>query len=198
MFLDIPTGDFAGYLFDLDGTLIDSMPVHLSAWDTALQRVGLQVPFDEDYFYSLGGVPTLESAVIFRQHYGLSFDEHLLVDDKERLYLELLHQVRLIEPVVEFAQRVAQTHPVAIVTGGGPEIAHPALDATGLRPLFPVVITPEDVAPGRGKPAPDMFLLAAERLGVPPDRCLVFEDAMPGVAAAKAAGMQVVMVPRVR
>jgi HAD superfamily hydrolase (TIGR01509 family) len=196
MDLDIPSGDFAAYLFDLDGTLIDSMPVHLQAWEMALQRVGLEVPFDEAYFYSLGGVPTLESAVIYGAHYGLTFDAHELVEDKERRYLELLHNVRLIEPVAAFARRVALTHPVAIVTGGGPEIALPALDATGLSALFPVVITPYDVPPGRGKPAPDMFLLAAARLGVNPPDCLVFEDAVPGVEAAHAAGMHVVVVPR--
>ena len=196
MLLDIPDGDFAAYLFDLDGTLVDSMPVHLRAWEIALRRVGLMVPFDEAYFYSLGGVPTLESAVIFAQHYGLTFDAHVLVEQKEHLYLEMLSEVRVIEPVAEFARRVALSRPVAIVTGGGPEIALPALDATGLRWLFPVVITPQDVAPGRGKPSPDMFLLAAERLGVHASQCLVFEDALPGVAAARAAGMQVVIVPR--
>ena len=198
MVLDIPTGDFAAYLFDLDGTLIDSMPVHQRAWEVALQAVGLTVPFDEEFFYSLGGVPTLESARIFRDHYGLSFDAHQLVEDKELRYLDFMPEVRLIEPVVEFARRVARTHPVAIVTGGGPEIAYPALDATGLRSLFPVVVTPQDVAPGRGKPSPDMFLLAAERLNMPATGCLVFEDAMPGVEAARAAAMQVVIVPRTR
>jgi len=196
MLLDIPDGDFAAYLFDLDGTLVDSMPLHLRAWEVALHRVGLSVPFDETYFYSLGGVPTLESAVIFAQHYGLTFDPHALVEEKELLYLAMLPEVRVIEPVADFARRVARTHPVAIVTGGGPEIALPALDATGLRSLFPVVITPQDVAPGRGKPSPDMFLLAAERLGAAASQCLVFEDALPGVDAARAAGMQVVMVPR--
>jgi len=196
MLLDIPAGDFAAYLFDLDGTLVDSMPAHLRAWERALQRVGLTVPFDAEYFYALGGTSTLESAVIFRERYGLSFDAPQLVIEKEHRYLELLHEVTVIEPVAEIARRVALTHPVAIVTGGGPEIAYPALDATGLRSLFPVVVTPEDVAPGRGKPHPDMFLLAAEKLGVAAGACLVFEDALPGVAAAKAAGMQVVLVPR--
>jgi HAD superfamily hydrolase (TIGR01509 family) len=196
MLLDIPAGDFAAYLFDLDGTLIDSMPVHLRAWALALERAGLRVPFDADYFYSLGGVPTFESAVIYGEHYGLTLDPHRVVEEKEQLYLDLLHEVRLIEPVATFARHIASTHPVAIVTGGGPEIAYPALDASGLRALFPVVITPADVPLGRGKPAPDMFLLAADRLGVRADQCLVFEDAQPGVAAAKAAGMQVVLVPR--
>ncbi len=196
MVLDIPHGDFAAYLFDLDGTLIDSMPVHLKAWAIAMEHAGLRVPFDADYFYSLGGVPTFDSAVIYGEHYGLTIDPHAVVNEKEHLYLTLLDEVTLIEPVEAFARTVAATHPVAIVTGGGPEIAYPALDAAGLRSIFPVVVTPEDVAPGRGKPSPDMFLLAAKKLGVSPDRCLVFEDAVPGVEAAKAAGMQVVVVPR--
>jgi HAD superfamily hydrolase (TIGR01509 family) len=196
MTLDIPAGDFAGYLFDLDGTLIDSMPVHLRAWELALQRAGLRVPFDPEYFYSLGGVPTLESAALYGAHYGLTLDPQQVMDEKEQFYLELLNEVTVIAPVADFATRMAVTHPVAVVTGGGPEIAYPALDATGLRALFPVVITPHDVAPGRGKPAPDMFLLAAERIGVPPAACLVFEDAEPGIVAARAAGMQVVRVPR--
>lgn len=196
MVLDIPSDVFAAYLFDLDGTLIDSMTVHLRAWSIAMERAGLRVPFDADYFYSLGGVPTFDSAVLYGNHYGLTLDPRRVVEEKEQLYLELLHEVRLIEPVVRFARHIAETRPVAVVTGGGPEIAYPALDATGLRDLFPVVVTPEDVPPGRGKPAPDMFLLAAARLGVAADRCLVFEDAVPGVEAATAAGMQVVLVPR--
>ena len=197
MVLDIPSGEFAAYLFDLDGTLIDSMPVHLKAWAIAMEHAGLRVPFDADYFYSLGGVPTLDSAVIYGEHYGLAIDPHAVVDEKEQLYLTLLNEVTLIEPVAAFARMVAATHPVAIVTGGGSEIAYPALEAAGLRSIFPVVVTPEDVAPGRGKPSPDMFLLAAKKLGVAPGRCLVFEDAVPGVEAAKAAGMQVVVVPRI-
>ena len=197
MVLDIPCGEFAAYLFDLDGTLIDSMPVHLKAWAIAMDHAGLRVPFDADYFYALGGVPTFDSAVIYGEHYGLTLDAHAVVVEKEQLYLTLLNEVTVIEPVAAFAREVAATHPVAIVTGGGTEIAYPALDAAGLRSIFPVVVTPADVAPGRGKPSPDMFLLAAKKLGVAPERCLVFEDAVPGVKAARAAGMQVVVVPRI-
>ena len=196
MVLDIPAGDFAAYLFDLDGTLIDSMPVHLRAWSIALQHAGLRQTFDADYFYALGGVPTFESAELYGKRYGLTIDPHRVVEEKEQLYLTLLDEVRLIEPVATFARQVAATHPVAVVTGGGPKIAYPALDATGLRDIFPVVVTPADVPYGRGKPAPDMFLLAASRLGVLAEQCLVFEDAGPGIEAAIAAGMQVVRVPR--
>ncbi len=196
MQLDLPPGDFAGYLFDLDGTLIDTMPVHFIAWQAALQDAGLRGPLDEDYFYSLGGMPTPKVAELMGRRYGLTLDPHHVSHAKERRYLEVLKAgVPLIAPVVEFARRIAATHPRAIVTGGTPDVAHPSLAVSGLAALFEIVITPHDVPVGRGKPAPDMFLLAAERMGVPPGRCLVFEDAEPGLAGARAAGMQVVHVP---
>ncbi len=196
MQLDLPPGDFAGYLFDLDGTLIDTMPVHFIAWQAALQDAGLRGPLDEDYFYSLGGMPTPRVAELMGQRYGLTLDPLRVSHEKELRYLEVLKAgVPLITPVVEFARRIALTHPRAIVTGGAPDVAYPSLAVSGLAVLFDLVVTPHDVPPGRGKPAPDMFLLAAERMGVPPDKCLVFEDAEPGLAGARAAGMQVVHVP---
>jgi HAD superfamily hydrolase (TIGR01509 family) len=195
MQLHIPPGDFAGYLFDLDGTLIDSMPAHFRAWEEALRRAGLREPLDEEMFYRLGGVPTRRVAEIFGEHYGLALDPDEVMAAKEKLYVRRLPEAKPIEPVAAFARRVAAAHPVAIVTGGTPDIALPALAAAKLDGLFRLVITPLDVPPGRGKPAPDMFLLAAEKMGVPPERCLVFEDAEPGIAGALAAGMRVVRVP---
>lgn len=90
-------------------------------------------------------------AEIFSKHYGLSIDPHSVAKQKEKLYLDKLDALEHIAPVVEFARKVAKTHPVAIATGGGPEIAYPALDAAGLRDLFSIVVTPLDVPPGRGK-----------------------------------------------
>ena len=92
------------------------------------------------------------------------------------------------------ARRVAALHPVAIVTGGTPEVVGPALAAAKLDHLFSIIVTPHDVPAGRGKPEPDMYLLAARRMGVAPADCLVFEDAEPGLVGARAAGMQVVHV----
>ena len=195
MQLDIPAGDFAGYIFDLDGTLIDTMPLHYKAWDAAMTRHGLTETLDVDLFYSLGGVPTVRVAEVIGAHYGLRIDPLAVEHTKEALFLTMLEAVAHIAPVVAFARQMAATHPVAIATGGMPQIAVPALKATGLDGLFKIVVTPQDVAPGRGKPAPDMFLLAAEKMGVPPAQCLVFEDAEPGIQAALAAGMQVVRVP---
>ena len=193
MKLEIPDGDFAGYIFDLDGTLVDTMPLHYRAWDTAMRRAGLTAPLDEELFYSLGGVPTRRVAELIAAHYGLTIDPHAVFHHKESLFREVQQDAKLIEPVVEIARRMALTHPVAIASGGPREIVHRSLELAGLWSLFKVIITPEDVA--HGKPAPDMFLLAAQRMGVPPAQCLVFEDAEPGMQAAEAAGMKWVRVP---
>ena len=194
MQLDIPPGDFDGYVFDLDGTLIDTMPLHFLAWSEAMKRAGLPVPLSEDLFYSLGGVPTRRVAELFGEHYRHPIDADAVSHVKELLYLERIAQVERIEAVVAFAREVAKTKPVAIATGGQPEIAIPAIKAAGLDDIFKVVITPNDVPPGRGKPEPDMFVLAAQRIGVDPKKCLAFEDAEPGIQAATAAGMKVVRV----
>jgi HAD superfamily hydrolase (TIGR01509 family) len=193
MQLQLPTGDFAGYIFDLDGTLIDSMPVHYRAWDAAMRRVGLQEPLNEDFFYSMGGVPTRRVAELIGAHYGLKIDADQVFHLKEAIFTEMLPEVALIEPVVAFARRVARTHPVSVASGGPRPVVERSLELAGLKKLFPIVVTADDVV--HGKPAPDMFLLAAKSMGVPPARCLVFEDAEPGVQGALAAGMQVVRVP---
>jgi HAD superfamily hydrolase (TIGR01509 family) len=196
MRLDLPNRDFAGYIFDLDGTLIDSMPLHYRAWDAAMREAGLVGALSEDLFYSLGGVPTREVAEQIAAHYGLAIDPDAVMHRKESFYLGSIVEITVIEPVAAIAREAnARGRPLAIATGGTPDIALPALDASGLRSLFPVIVTPLDVPPGRGKPAPDMFLLAAQRLGIPPAECVVFEDADPGIAAARAAGMTVVRVP---
>ncbi len=198
MQLDIPAGDFDGYIFDLDGTLVDTMPVHYRSWETALRHEGLAGNLDEDYFYALGGVPSIQVAELMAAKHGLKIACSAgVAERKEDIYREQLAEAMVspIDPVVSFARRVALTHPVAIATGGTPDVAFPSLKAVGLDDLFKVVVTPLDVAPGRGKPHPDMFLEAARRIGVKPEKCLVFEDAEPGVRAARAAGMQVVRVP---
>lgn len=192
MTLDIPAGEFAGYIFDLDGTLVDTMPLHYRAWDAAMRHAGMKGTLSEDLFYSLGGVPTRRVAELLGQHYGLSLDPEKVFHDKEARFLALQAEMTLIEPVVAFAREAAKRFPVSVASGGPRDIVRATLVTMKLADLFPVVITPEDVV--HGKPAPDMFLLAAARMGVPAAKCLVFEDAEPGIAAAKAAGMAWVRV----
>jgi beta-phosphoglucomutase family hydrolase len=193
MQLDIPAGDFSGYIFDLDGTLIDTMPLHYRAWDKAMRAAGLPHKLDEDFFYKLGGVPTRRVAELFGEHYGLKLDPDLVFHAKEALFAELQADAKLIEPVVAFARRMHATHPLAIASGGPRMIVERSLEITGLEHLFRAVVTADDVK--HGKPSPDMFLLAAKLLGVPAQDCLVFEDAEPGIKGALAAGMKVVRVP---
>ncbi len=186
----LPPGDFDAFIFDCDGTLADSMPVHFLAWSAAFHEAHPAIDFPEDFFYSLGGTPTVEVARINLNRFpGLaSISPAELAHRKENLYLEKLSAVQPITPVTDFARQAkAQGSPVAVASGGDLPVVEATLNYIGLGDFFPVIVTPKDVA--RGKPAPDMFLLAAEKLGVTPDRCLVFEDAPPGIEAARAAGM---------
>jgi beta-phosphoglucomutase family hydrolase len=192
MRLDIPEGDFSGYIFDLDGTLVDTMPLHYAAWEAALRKAGLQGRLDENYFYDLGGMPTRKVAILLGRHHGLEVDPEKVYHEKEAIFMGSLDKLALIEPVVEFARRVAKTHPVAIASGGTRDVVANTLRVTGLAALFPVIVSTDEVE--HGKPAPDMFLLAAKRMGVEPARCLVFEDGKPGIQAAEAAGMRWVLV----
>ncbi|KAB2649274.1 MAG: HAD family phosphatase [Verrucomicrobiota bacterium] len=190
--LDIPAGNFAAYIFDLDGTLIDTMPLHYRAWDKAMRQVGLKTQLDEDLFYSLGGVPTLKVAEIIGAHYGLNIDPVKVFHEKERFFLEEHTEAQPIQVTVDFAKSVYPTHPLAIASGGTRDVVLNSLKTAGLTSLFKAIVCADDVT--HGKPAPDMFLLAAKLLMVEPTQCLVFEDAEPGIKAAIAAGMRVVRV----
>ena len=193
MKLDIPPGDFAGYIFDCDGTLVDTMPLHYRAWDRAMQQAGMKGTLSEELFYSLGGMPTRKVATVFAKHYGLTIDADYVFHHKEELFLEMQGEMKVIKPVVDFARKLQGRAPMSVASGGPRPVVRKTLELMKIADLFPVVVTPEDVA--HGKPSPDMFLLAAKKMGVPPERCLVFEDAGPGFEAAVAAGMQYVKVP---
>ena len=194
MDIAFPSKDYAGYIFDLDGTLIDSMPAHFRAWTAGLRGAGFTEDFTEDLFYSLGGVPTAKIVEMLNKRHGTTMDPLAVAHAKEEIYFTMLAEIRLIEPVVAFArEKHAKGFPVSIASGGMRHVVRKMLEVTGLSGMFPIVATPEDVA--HGKPSPDLFLFAAARMGVPARECLVFEDAEPGRQAAIAAGMDYVMVP---
>jgi len=139
MQLDIPEGDFAGYLFDLDGTLVDTMPLHFVAWRQALWQCGLERDLDEDFFYSLGGVPTLLVAQRIGEHYGVQ-TRCRTGGARERGILSRASAGRETDPARGgIRRRVAKAHPLAIVTGGMPEVAQATLESAGLSALFPIV-----------------------------------------------------------
>jgi HAD superfamily hydrolase (TIGR01509 family) len=193
MKLEIPDRQFAGYIFDCDGTLADTMPLHYRAWKRLVEEHGSFM--SEKLFYELGGKPTAQILELLREEHGLNVsDVPAAAEQKEEYFLELIHEVKPIEPVLQIAKRLHTTVPLAVASGGFRRYVELTLDAIGIRQLFSVVVCAEDCA--RGKPFPDPFLEAARRLKVPPEDCLVFEDSRFGVQAAEAAGMQWVFVPR--
>ncbi|MEQ1861269.1 MAG: HAD family phosphatase [Chthoniobacteraceae bacterium] len=189
--LMIPEGDFAAYIFDCDGTLADTMPTHYKAWLSALGEHAEIFP--EAMFYELGGTPTARIVELLNERHSLSLPIDEIVAHKEHLFLEMSHGIAAIEPVVTIARSFAGVKPMAVASGGHRRIVMSTLRALGIADLFQAIVTAEDYR--RGKPAPDPFLEAALRLGVSPERCLVFEDTSTGIAAADAAGMKSVLVP---
>jgi beta-phosphoglucomutase family hydrolase len=192
----VPPGDFDGYIFDCDGTLVDTMPAHFQAWTQALAEFGQPDIFPERNFYSMGGVPTLDIVRELNLVHGINLDPIAVTTRKEVLFDELLTTVQPIEEVVSFARAAASRKPVSVASGGHRDVVRRTLILAGIDSLFPVVVAAEDVK--RGKPAPDCFLLAAERMGVQPGNCPVFEDGIKGIEAAHTAGMQTVLVQRRR
>jgi HAD superfamily hydrolase (TIGR01509 family) len=191
MKLKLPTGEFKAYLFDCDGTVVDSMPLHYVAWKKALAEWGC--PFDEELFYSWGGKPPVEIVATLNQMYGLKMPVEAVAEHKENFYYEQLPHLQPVAEVVEHIEAQYGKIPFAVVSGSSCESVIKSLTTIGLLGRFQVLVGSDDYE--NSKPAPDAFLLAAERLGMPPQDCLVFEDTALGIQAATAAGMASVRVP---
>ena len=191
MKLPIPAGAFAAYLFDCDGTIVDSMPLHYIAWKTTLAEYGC--PFPEELFYAWGGKPVDEIISTLNAMHGLAMPVEEVGTRKENLYFSLLPQLKAIPEVVEHIDAQYGRIPFAVVSGGRRESVIRSLTTVNLLEKFETIVGAEDYI--HSKPAPDAFLLAAERLGVPSADCLVFEDTQLGIQAAAAAGMASVLVP---
>jgi beta-phosphoglucomutase family hydrolase len=191
MKLKLPVGNFRAYLFDCDGTIVDSMPLHYIAWKAALGEWGCE--FDEELFYAWGGKPTDVIISTLNEMNGLKMPVEALAQYKEELYFDLLPRLKAIPEVVEHIEARHGQLPFAVVSGGRRSSVVRSLTALGLLEKFETIVGADDYT--RGKPAPDAFLLAAERLGVAPADCLVFEDTEIGIQAATAAGMASVKVP---
>jgi beta-phosphoglucomutase family hydrolase len=182
-------GNSEAFIFDLDGTLADTMPAHYGVWKIFARRYGLHFP--EERFYSLGGVPTPKIAALLIAEAQLALDPVALAAEKEQHYVEALARgelsVRAIEPVVEIARSRRAHAPMAVASGSTRRLVTLTLAALGITEWFGAVVAAEDTA--RHKPEPDVFLEAARRLGVVPARCTVYEDTDLGLEAARRAGM---------
>lgn len=193
--LQIPDHSFRALIFDCDGTLVDSMPLHYQAWVASLNHHAAPFDFTEDFFYSKAGVREQDVVKLLNDEYGTQIDPDSVANHKAQLFAQMIPMVQEVRPVAEFARSMYRKLPMAVASGSEEHIVRGCLTANGLLHLFDdIIITPRLVK--HGKPAPDMFLLAAERMNIDPQDCLVIEDGQSGIDAAEAAGMKWAFVPR--
>ena len=191
MRLKLPGVSFKAYLFDCDGTIADSMPLHYRAWKQALGEWNCD--FDEKRFYEWGGMPIAEIIATLNRKHGLQMPVSQVAERKENLYYELLHELKAVPEVLEHIEDGYGRIPFAVVSGSTRDSVVASLTALKLLDRFDTLVCAGDYK--KSKPDPEPFLCAAKRLDVVPEECLVFEDTDMGVQAAQAAGMAWVKVP---
>ena len=182
--------DVLALIFDCDGTLADTMPAHYVAWTRTLNRYGIDFP--EDRFYAMGGLPTAQVVQILADEAGINVDAAAVGHEKEETFHETIAEVGLIEPVTAVARQHRGKLPMAVATGSERWSAERILSHLDLLDWFDALVPSEEVP--NPKPAPDVYLEAARRIGIPPERCRAYEDTDPGIESARAAGMSVIDV----
>jgi beta-phosphoglucomutase-like phosphatase (HAD superfamily) len=189
-----PAKSYSGYIFDCDGTLADTMPIHLESWQLALQAAGAPFLLDGKRLMSVAGMSILETIDHWNETHRTKIDVATIKRVKDAHFPKNLHRIRPIEPVVAFARACAgRGARVSVASGGGRANVLKTLELIGVNDLFPVVVAAEDVP--KTKPEPDLFLEAARRMGVDPADCLVIEDSPLGIEAANRAGMDSILIP---
>jgi beta-phosphoglucomutase family hydrolase len=191
MKLKLPAGSFNAYLFDCDGTIVDSMPLHYVAWKRALREWNCE--FREELFYAWGGRPTAEIIATLNQSQGLSMPVEDVASRKEEFYFKMLPELKAVPEVLEHIEAQRGRIPFAVVSGSARDSVTASLETLKLLDRFETLVCAGEYK--KSKPDPEAFLLAATKLGVPPKNCLVFEDTEMGIQAATAAGMASVKVP---
>ena len=191
MTLFLPEGEFQAYIFDCDGTIADSMPLHYNAWRNALAPWNCD--FTESLFYEWAGFSVTEIVRMLNEKHGLKMPVEDVVRRKEEIYFQSLPDLKAVPEVLEHINSSYARIPFAVVSGSTRDSVTASLRSLGLAEKFEILVCAGDYK--KGKPDPEPFLLAAARLGVKPQSCLVFEDSEMGIVAARAAGMASVKVP---
>ena len=177
-------------IFDLDGTLADTMPIHFQAYKNVLKNFG--VDFSPELFTSLAGIPAVDTINKLNGIYGLEMNAEEVGHLKEQEYENMMHKMKPVKPVVELVKKYYGKLPMAVGTGSYKRLSWKTMNILGLDKYFDILVSNEDVE--RPKPHPDTFLRCAELMGVKPNVCEVFEDGEPGMQAAKEAGMIATLV----
>ena len=173
-----------GLVFDCDGTIADTMPLHYQSWLAALREHGADFP--EALFYEMAGIPTHTIIQILNEKHGYQLPLPQTATRKDELFAAMIPMVKPVAPVVKIVTQYTGKMPMAVATGGTRALCSKTLAALGLLEHFQALVTADDVH--RGKPAPDIFLEAARRINVPPEHCAAFEDGELGLQSARAAG----------
>jgi len=182
--IDVP--DFIkGLIFDCDGTLVDSMPFHMKAWEHVITAGG--GPWDFEFIFSKKGMPEAEIVALYNSQFARALDPVNTVRAKHEYFRAHASEFRPIPHVLDVVLRYRGVLPMAVVSGGVQEIVSLELEALHIRECFKAILTADDDI--KPKPAPDIFLEAAGRIGIAPGLCQVFEDGDLGLQAARLAGM---------
>lgn len=174
-------------IFDLDGTLTDSLPLHLSTWNKIGDLIGFRV--DERFIHEMTGKPTVEFAVRIIQENNLRINSDVLVQMKQGTFREAIPMIRPFDVIVSLVRRCHGKLPMAVGTGACRKNALLQLENLQLASYFDFIVTSDDVI--HHKPEPETFLRCAELMKVEPQYCQVFEDGIQGIKAAISAGMMV-------
>ena len=175
-----------GLIFDCDGTLADTMPLHFKAWRSVANKYGIK--FNEDRFYAMAGQPTIHIVKVLLAEQSIAGDAAAISQEKEDAFLEFMPEVQAIEPIVEIARRFHGKRPMGVGSGSNRDVVFEVLKLIGVGDLFEVVVGAEDTQ--RHKPEPDVFLEVARQIKVAPSDCIAYEDADLGIEAARRAGMK--------
>lgn len=176
-----------GLIFDLDGTLANTMPIHYIAWKNAASKYGIN--YTPELFIQMAGIPVYPSVEKINQIFGTSIDPKEMGDAKETEFEKNMHLTPEIKVVTDLVREYHGKIPMAVGTGGSRRLSLKTLEIIGLKGYFDILVTSEDVT--NFKPHPETFLRCAELMGVAPSDCEVFEDGILGIQAAQTAAMMV-------
>jgi beta-phosphoglucomutase family hydrolase len=181
-----------GLIFDLDGTITDTMPIHYIAWKNAAANYGID--FTVELFEKLAGIPLYPTVKRLNEMFDKNIDPQEMGDAKETEYENNMHRMKPIEPVIDLIKKYHGKLPMVVGTGGCRRLSLKAMNIIGIDNYITGLVSADDVE--NHKPHPETFLKCAELIGVKPQYCQVFEDGILGIQAAETAGMMVVDVTK--